>query len=112
MTSDDCYDEALKMLDLGGFKGDLWGLPGILPVYIKKNVAVVKALVMGPEVIVCENPAQGLNEDELAHLSGIIAGYHLSHPASLLIVTARDETEIGAIKPGRTIRIQDNRFRE
>ncbi|MBI5887094.1 MAG: ATP-binding cassette domain-containing protein [Deltaproteobacteria bacterium] len=112
LTADECYNEALKMLDLAGFAGDLWVLPGLLPVYARKSVAAAKALVMGPEVIVCENPAHGLNEDELAHLSGIIAGYHLSHPASLLIVTARDETEIGAIKPGRTIHIQDGRFRE
>lgn len=112
LTADECYNEAFKMLDICGFAGDLWGLPGLLPVHVKKNVAAAKALVMGPEVIVCENPAHGLNEDELSHLSGIIAGFHLSHPASLLIVTARDETEIGVIKPGRIIHIQDNGFRE
>ena len=112
LTADECYNEALKMLDICGLAGDLWGLPGLLPVYARKSVAVAKALVMGPEVIVCENPAHGLNEDELSHLSGIIAGYHLSRPASLLVVTARDETEIGAIKPGRIIHIQDGGFRE
>ena len=62
LTADECYNEALKMLDLAGFAGGLWGLPGLLPAYARKSVAVAKALVMGPEVIVGENPAHGLNE--------------------------------------------------
>ena len=112
LTAAECYDAALKLLDLTGFKGDLWGLPGLLPVYARKNVAVAKAIVMDPEVIVCENIAVGLSHEELAHLSGIMAQYHASHPDSLLVITARDETEIGLIKPERIIRINNNKLTE
>lgn len=112
LTEEECYKEALRMLDLGGFTGELWGLPGLLPLSVKKNISVMKALVMKPEVVICEDLAFGLGEDELARLSGIIAGYHQSNPASLLIVLACHEAEIGVIKPGRILRIQNGRFIE
>lgn len=107
-----CLEESLRLLDVVGFTGNVWALPGPLPQYVKKEVALAKALALEPEIIVCENLSVGLDSNELTHLTGLLVDYHVAHPASLLVVTASAEEDSVAIKPDRIVRIENHRLTE
>lgn len=110
------YEEAMEkardLLDLSGYRGDPWVLPGPLPMYAKKEVAMARALSMDPDVIVCENLWEGLTEMEREHLAKLLLWYLRTGSERLLVFTANNETDARLISPGRVIRIEGNKIVE
>lgn len=76
--------EALEALDLVGAAdaADTW--PGQLPYGMRKRVALARALVARPNVLLLDEPASGLAEDELDELGMLIRA--LAAQTSLVIV--------------------------
>lgn len=105
-------ERAFNLLDLVGYTGDPWALPGPLPPHAKKEVCVARAISMEPEIIVCEGFAEGLAGPEKERLSTALAGYHGASPGRLLVLTADDESEGRLFKPDRVIRIEGRGFKE
>ncbi len=112
LPSDEVMERALELLKLTGFAGDIWALPGPLPVYSRKEVSLAKALALDPEVLVCENLSYGLTGEELQNLFDLVIKYQKGRKDSLLLMTALSDAEINLVKPDRAIRIQGNRFVE
>jgi len=76
--------DAREALDRVG-AGDAAGArPGELPYGMRKRVALARALVARPKLLLLDEPASGLSEVELAELGGLIR--ELSAEASLVIV--------------------------
>jgi branched-chain amino acid transport system ATP-binding protein len=76
--------EARQALDRVG-AGDAAGArPGELPYGMRKRVALARALVARPKLLLLDEPASGLSEGELAELGGLIR--ELSAETSLVIV--------------------------
>lgn len=105
-------ERAFKLLDLVGYRGDPWALPGPLPPYAKKEVCVARAISMEPDIVVCEDFSEGLAGPEKERLSAVIAGYHGASPGRLLVLTADDESEARLFKPDRVIRIEGRGFKD
>lgn len=103
------YSEALRraaaLLTSVGYKGSPWELPGPLPLYLKKTVAVARALALEPRIIVCENLSEGLMPSENDFLSGLLVEYHKAKEGRLAIFTAANNADAERIKPTRTLRI-------
>jgi branched-chain amino acid transport system ATP-binding protein len=65
-------DRALAALDELGAAHYADRLPGSLPYPVQKRVALARALVAEPEMLLLDEPASGLGEDEMAELGALI----------------------------------------
>ncbi|MBI5492205.1 MAG: ATP-binding cassette domain-containing protein [Deltaproteobacteria bacterium] len=104
-------ERARLLLEEAGFTGDLWALPGPLPLFAKKEVAAARALSLEPEIILCENITDGLTEFEKERVASFILGYHASG-GKLLILTSNTGDEETFFRPGRMVRIEGRRLVE
>ena len=76
--------EARQALDRVGAADAAAARPGELPYGMRKRVALARALVARPKLLLLDEPASGLSEGELAELGGLIR--ELSAETSLVIV--------------------------
>jgi branched-chain amino acid transport system ATP-binding protein len=65
-------DRALSELSRLGCEDVVDRLPGTLPYAVQKRVALARALVCEPELLLLDEPAGGLDARELADLGGLI----------------------------------------
>jgi branched-chain amino acid transport system ATP-binding protein len=76
--------EAEQALDRVGASDVAAARPGELPYGMRKRVALARALVAQPKLLLLDEPASGLSEGELAELGGLIR--ELAAQTSLVIV--------------------------
>jgi len=67
-------DDALAQLDELGVAAYADRYPGSLPYAVRKKVALARALVSRPDLVMLDEPASGLSDDEMAELGGLLRG--------------------------------------
>lgn len=112
LEHEEAMKRAFELLEETGFRGDAWSLPGPLPLYAKKEVALARALALDPEILVCENIWDFLKGDEKTHISALLNGYHARKSGALMIFTANNENDAEYSRPDRVIRIESGGFIE
>lgn len=112
MPHDEAMKKARSLLDSTGFAADPWELPGPLPNYARKQIAIARALALDPEIIICENLGDGLTSGERARLFELILGYHAGAGSRLLLVASTDKFDAAFVKPDRVLRIENRRITE
>ncbi len=112
MTFDASMERSRLLLEDAGFTGDLWALPGPLPLFAKKEVAAARAVSLGPEILLCENIAEGLTVSEMEKIASFILKYHGHYGGRLLILTSSTAAEAPFFRPDRRITIEGRRFVE
>src|SRR5690242_8000400 len=65
-------DRALATLEELGIADTAARLPGTLPYGVQKRVALARALVAEPKLLLLDEPASGLSETEMRELGGLI----------------------------------------
>jgi len=80
-------DRALAVLDRAGVPGMAERLPGQLSFAHRKRVALARALVAQPRLLLLDEPASGLTEGELPELGELIA--QLAADACVVVVEHR-----------------------
>jgi branched-chain amino acid transport system ATP-binding protein len=76
--------EAVEALDRVGASEAAQARPGELPYGMRKRVALARAIVARPKLLLLDEPASGLSEGEMAELGQLIRG--LAAETSLVIV--------------------------
>jgi branched-chain amino acid transport system ATP-binding protein len=77
-------DRALSALGRLGCEGVADRLPGTLPYAVQKRVALARALVCEPELLLLDEPAGGLDARELSDLGELIGS--LGSSAAVMLV--------------------------
>ncbi|WP_034276209.1 ABC transporter ATP-binding protein [Haloechinothrix halophila] len=77
-------DRAMALLDELGAAKHAGQLPSSLPYPVRKRVALARALVSEPDLLLLDEPAAGLSGDDMAELGELIRG--LSRRMSVMLV--------------------------
>jgi branched-chain amino acid transport system ATP-binding protein len=71
-TERDARAAAYQSLEDLGIAGHATSLPGVLPYAVRKRVALARALVTRPRLLLLDEPAGGLSPDEVAELARLV----------------------------------------
>jgi branched-chain amino acid transport system ATP-binding protein len=79
--------KSMDALDLVGAADHADSLPGTLAYGIRKRIALARALVANPRLLLLDEPASGLSENELPELGDVIE--KLAADASVVVIEHR-----------------------
>jgi branched-chain amino acid transport system ATP-binding protein len=85
-TERNARERALEMLDLVGLRPVAERPVAGLPFGTLKAVELARALVSRPRLVLLDEPAGGLNHDEVSELAGLIRRIHSELDLTLLVV--------------------------
>jgi branched-chain amino acid transport system ATP-binding protein len=80
-------DDAMQALDLVGADEHAEAMPDTLAHGVRKKVALARALVAKPRLLLLDEPASGLTDSELADLGGLMTS--LSHQCTVVVIEHR-----------------------
>ncbi|MFG2090894.1 MULTISPECIES: ABC transporter ATP-binding protein [unclassified Spirillospora] len=87
----------LERMEMVGLAGEERKLPGQLSGGMRKRAGLARALVLDPEIILCDEPDSGLDPVRTAYLSQVLIDVNARIDATMLIVT--HNIEIAATVP-------------
>jgi phospholipid/cholesterol/gamma-HCH transport system ATP-binding protein len=80
-------DIVLAKMDLVGLSGEESKLPGQISGGMRKRAGLARALVLEPQIILCDEPDSGLDPVRTAYLSQLLIDLNAEIDATILIVT-------------------------
>src|ERR1700744_4181839 len=80
-------DIVMEKLSMVGLGGDEKKFPGEISGGMRKRASLARALVLDPQIILCDEPDSGLDPVRTAYLSQLILDINAQIDATILIVT-------------------------
>lgn len=108
MSDAEIFQRGISLLDLVGYDGDIWALPGLLPVFIRKEVAFARALALEPEIMIYDMFMEGLDSRQRKFMISLMEEIHVSRAGRLSIFTSNNVEEVKGIGFDRIFTIKDN----
>ncbi|HEV2371880.1 MAG TPA: ATP-binding cassette domain-containing protein [Streptosporangiaceae bacterium] len=87
LTEGNIRHKVLEKMDMVGLAGDGHKFPGEISGGMRKRAGLARALVMDPQIILCDEPDSGLDPVRTAYLSQLLIDLNAQIDATLLIVT-------------------------
>lgn len=91
MADYDIMEKALSLLAKVDYRDNIWKLPGTLPFYTRKKIAVARAMALDPAIIIYDSIYKGLYSHELQQLIDYIIEFNKDDPQRLSIFTTSSE---------------------
>lgn len=110
LSSRECFDRAMELLDYTGYKGEPWQQPGLLTQYNKRLVELARAVSLEPRIIAVEGFMEGLGSTQRSHLVRLLLEYHGAADTRLLVMIMGEDEDLGLLSPDRVVRIVGERF--
>ncbi|WP_303629908.1 ABC transporter ATP-binding protein [Actinomadura madurae] len=77
----------MERMEMVGLAGEERKLPGQISGGMRKRAGLARALVLDPEIILCDEPDSGLDPVRTAHISQLLIDVNARIDATMLIVT-------------------------
>lgn len=110
LTPDAIMKRAVLLLGSVGYKGDMWELPGPLPFYTKKTIALARAIALDPNIMIYDRLMEGLDSYQRLGMLRVVNGFHKAKKDRLSIMIANDTRDVRDIMPDRVLRIENKRI--
>lgn len=82
----DLKDQAYRLLGLVNLEDSALKTAGILPYGLQRRLEIARAMATTPEVLLLDEPAAGMNEDECAELIVMIRNIHQTMGYSIILI--------------------------
>ena len=87
LTEAEIRSVVLTKMDMVGLTGDERKFPGEISGGMRKRAGLARALVLNPQIILCDEPDSGLDPVRTAYLSQLLIDLNAELDATILIVT-------------------------
>src|SRR5580692_2911526 len=87
LTEAEIRSAVLAKMDMVGLSGDERKFPGEISGGMRKRAGLARALVLNPQIILCDEPDSGLDPVRTAYLSQLLIDLNAELDATILIVT-------------------------
>jgi phospholipid/cholesterol/gamma-HCH transport system ATP-binding protein len=87
LTEAEIRSAVLTKMDMVGLSGDERKFPGEISGGMRKRAGLARALVLNPQIILCDEPDSGLDPVRTAYLSQLLIDLNAELDATILIVT-------------------------